>query len=364
MDERRRNAVWLLFLKDRKSYLLCYALLLALGCCLYLLENIRYPGLVDTSTLVYFVLLALVICSSWLVIDYMRQRPYYKQVFEALARWDELGGAAIIHTMATEEQRLVTRLMREQHRAYLNELNAFKRQQEVHNHFVLQWVHHMKTPVSVVDLLLQEVRRQPPSDEGKWVELAESIHEETERMARSLEMMLHTARLEKFELDLHIRRISLHDFIRSVVNAHKRQCIKYSIFPRIEGEAWAETDEKWMAFVLNQLISNAIKYSKLKSGSKTLLFRLSETEGESGGIRLQVVDSGIGIAAHDLPRIFDPFFTGENGRTTGESTGMGLYLAKQVCGRLGMTIEAESELGAGTTFTLYFHKRGIHVLEE
>ncbi|MCR2806203.1 sensor histidine kinase [Paenibacillus soyae] len=364
MDRHGGSRPLLVFMRDRLLNILCFIMLIGLCCCLYMLENVRYPGLIETATMLYFVLLAVVVYAAWLSIDYMRQRYYFKQVNEALERSDELGAATIIQSLATEEQKLVTRLIREQHRAYLNELNKYRRQQEMHNHFVMQWVHHMKTPVSVVDLLIQEARRQPPAGEEGWLELIGSIQEETERQTRALEIMLHTARLDKFELDLHIRRTALHELIRSSVNAHKRLCIRYSIFPKIEGEAWVETDDKWMMFVMNQLISNAIKYSKQKPGVKTLLFRLYAADGNGSGIRLQVIDSGIGIAPHDLPRIFEPFFTGENGRATGESTGMGLYLAKQVCSRLGIGIGAESELGAGTTFTLTFQTRGIHVLDE
>lgn len=350
----------LLFLKDRLLNMLLFAIFIGLACCLYLLEKARYPGLVETATIYYFIVLALFVYAVWLMFDYMRQRYYYKQLYEALDRSDEIGAATIIQSMATSEQELTTRLIQDQHRAYLNELNKHRRQQEMHNHFVLQWVHHMKTPVSVVDLQLQEALRQPPAGHEAWLKLMESIQEETERMTRGLEMMLHTARLDKFELDVHIGRKPLHEIIRSAVNAHKRLCIRYSIFPRVEGEAWVETDEKWMGFVISQLVSNAIKYSKNKPDSKTILFRIT---GEGGTVRLEVADTGIGIAQHDLPRIFDPFFTGENGRATGDATGMGLYLAKQVCNRLGHSLTVESELGVGTTFIITFQARGIHVME-
>lgn len=350
----------LMFLKDRLLNMLCVLTIIGLACCLYLLEQYRYPGLIEPETIYYFIMLAIFVYGVWLALDYMRMRYYYKQLREAIERSDELGAATLIQSAATGEQRLAARLLQDQHRAYLNELNQHKRQQEIHNHFVMQWVHHMKTPVSVVDLQVQEALRQPPDSEQEWLELIGSVREETERLTRGLEMMLYTARLDKFELDVHIRKTSLQDLIRSAINAHKRLCIQYSIFPRVEGEAWVETDDKWMTFVLNQLISNAIKYSKNKSGAKTLQFQLQQHSDDS--VRLRVIDAGIGIAAHDLPRIFDPFFTGENGRTTGESTGMGLYLAKQVCNRLGHTLQVESELGVGTTFTLLFKTRGIHIM--
>ncbi|MFF2885295.1 sensor histidine kinase [Paenibacillus sp. NPDC057967] len=360
-DEFGRWSSVLMFLKDRLLNMLCALTIIGLACCLYLLEQYRYPGLIDTQTIYYFILLAVFVYSIWLAVDYLRMRYYYKQLQEAMERSDELGAVTLIQSAATGEQRLAARLLQDQHRAYLNELNQHKRQQEIHNHFVMQWVHHMKTPVSVVDLQVQEAFRQPPDTEREWMDLIGSVREETERLTRGLEMMLYTARLDKFELDVHIRKTSLHDMIRSVINAHKRLCIQYSIFPRVEGEAWAETDDKWMTFVLNQLISNAIKYSKNKPGTKTLQFRLEQYSDSS--VRLRVTDAGIGIAAHDIPRIFDPFFTGENGRTTGESTGMGLYLAKQVCSRLGHTLQVESELGVGTTFTILFQTRGIHIME-
>lgn len=350
-----------MFLKDRLLNMLCVLTIIGLACCLYWLEQYRYPGFMEPEIIYYFILLAVFVYGVWLALDYMRMRYYYKQLREALERSDEMGAAMLIQSAATGEQKLAAWLMQDQHRAYLNELNQHKRQQEIHNHFVMQWVHHMKTPVSVVDLQVQEALTQPPLTEQEWMELLGSVREETERLTRGLEMMLYTARLDKFELDVHIRKAPLHDIIRGTINAHKRLCIQYSIFPRVEGEAWAETDEKWMTFVLNQLISNAIKYSKNKPGTKTLHFQLAEHA--DGSVRLRVTDAGIGIAAHDIARIFDPFFTGENGRTTGESTGMGLYLAKQVCNRLGHTLQVESELGVGTSFTIHFQPRGIHLMD-
>lgn len=360
MKERRKKAL-ALFLKDRLLNILLFIIVVGLACGLYLLENARYPGLIETETIYYFILLTCFLYAVWLLIDYIRQRYYFDQMYEALERSDDIGAATIIQAMATEEQRLAAQVIHDQHRTYLNELNRLRRQQELHNHFVLQWVHHMKTPVSVIDLQLQESRRQPPAGEAEWLQLMDSIKEETERLTNGLEMMLHTARLDKFEMDVHLAKTPLHELVRSVVNTHKRLCIRYSIFPRVEGEAFVETDGKWMSFVLSQLVSNAIKYSRGKPGSKTLLFRIYAIE--DGAVKLEVADSGIGIAQHDLPRIFDPFFTGENGRATGDSTGMGLYLAKQVCNRLGHILGVQSELGEGTTFSITFRPRGIHVME-
>lgn len=354
-----RGVSALIFLRDRLLYILVFALIIGVFIVLMLLEKERNPGFIDLNTIYYFIVLAIIFVLLWLMADYLRQRAYFKQLLEAIARSGELQASSIVRSVVTKEQQLVTQLLEEQHRSYLNELGKYRRQQEFHNHFVLQWVHHMKTPVSVIDLLAQEALQKPSLQEEEK-QLVVSIHEESDRLTRGLEMMLYTARLDKFEIDLHSKKIPLHELIRTVINAHKRLCIRHSIFPRIDGELWVETDEKWMTFVLNQFVSNAIKYSKSKAGSKSIVFHL--LSHEHGGGVLEVRDEGIGIASYDLPRIFDPFFTGENGRVEGESTGMGLYLVKQVCNRLGHVLGVSSEIGEGSTFTITFEPRGIHRL--
>ncbi len=360
MNKKAEWQMLLLFLRDRLLYLFFVVLIIILCLCILLLERERHGYYIELNIAYYFILLAVFVVLVWLCVDYLRQRQFYKQMTEAMDKADELQASTIIQSAVTLEQKRMSRLLEEQHRAYLNELGKYRRQQEQHNHFVLQWVHHMKTPVSVIDLLSQEALQNPASNEEQNKQFALSIQEETERLTRDLELMLYTARLDKYEIDLHIRRVPLHDLTRSVINGHKRLCIRHSIFPKIEGEAWVETDEKWITFVLNQLMSNAIKYSKSKPGTKSLQFRLHSDADGIGWI--EVTDQGIGIAAHDIPRVFDPFFTGENGRSTGESTGMGLYLAKQICLRLGHTITITSALGEWTTFHISFKPSGIHLL--
>ncbi|WP_168123004.1 sensor histidine kinase [Paenibacillus sp. HB172176] len=354
----------LLYLRDRLLYLVLIIGVIGICVTLYLLEKSRYPGLVTEGTIWYFIELSLLATAIWLCLDYIRQRSYFKQLKEALSQSDELKAAVLIQSGVTAEQKQMATLLREQHRAYLNELGRYRRQQELHNHFVMQWVHHMKTPLSIMDLHLQDLLQGEQAGSSpsidKLKELRGSLQEETERMSSGLDMMLQTARLEKFELDAQMRSVPLHELARKAVNAHKRLCIRHSIFPRIDGEAWAETDEKWMSFVLSQLISNAVKYSKSKPGGKQLKIRIHALD--NGSSRLELTDEGIGIAPHDLPRVFEPFFTGENGRLSGESTGMGLYLAKQVCAKLGHVLTIKSELGSGTTAELYFQTSGIHQL--
>lgn len=112
----------------------------------------------------------------------------------------------------------------------------------------------------------------------------------------------------------------------------------------------AFTDEKWLVFILSQLIQNAVKY---RGDEPVIAFAAEQT---TDTVLLTITDNGVGISANELPRIFEKGFTGTNGRQEKHSTGMGLYLCKKLCDRLGMGISAASAEGEGTTFSLIFYK--------
>ncbi|MBU5445330.1 HAMP domain-containing sensor histidine kinase [Paenibacillus sp. MSJ-34] len=356
MDEWRAPRIGT-FLKDRLIYIVIFyiaILLVLLVVWLDLLGLGKVTAISGNST-IYLIVLATAVLAAGLAFDYMRQRMYYI----SLRRFEDhkLGLYTFVgmHPGVTDEQKFMHSVMEKQFRTYSDQLTAYQLQQEQHHHFTNQWVHHMKTPVSVIDLLNQQAKDLRGVDEAR--ELLNSIQEENERLAQGLEMMLHTARLDKFEFDLHVRKTDLLKVARQVVNQHKKACIRWSIFPKIqcdEPDMIAETDEKWISFVVNQLVTNAIKYSKEKPGDKSLTITLQRDPLDKK-VRLSVADEGIGIAEHDLPRVFDPFFTGENGRITAESTGMGLFLSKQVVSRLGHRIEIESAYKKGTVVHIMFH---------
>ena len=137
-----------------------------------------------------------------------------------------------------------------------------------------------------------------------------------------------------------------------------------SVFPKMEGveDFYVTSDRKWLEFIIEQIIQNSIKYTKVKNmEGKKVLIRLSEKEKER---LLLIEDNGVGIAKEDLGRVFNPFFTGENGRNYTESTGMGLYLVKSVLDGLGHSIEIESEEGSFTRVKIIFpKKRHIYSLD-
>jgi len=192
------------------------------------------------------------------------------------------------------------------------------------------WVHQVKTPIAAMRLLLQQDADTPENRE---------LSDELQRIEQYVEMVLGYLRLDSDETDYVIREYDLDDIVRQAVRAYASQFIRKKI--RLEYEPFScrvLTDEKWLLFAVEQVLSNALKYTK--TGSVFITLEESKT--------LCIRDTGIGIAPEDLPRVFEKGYTGYNGRADKKATGIGLYLCRRILGKLGHTISIESQLGRGT----------------
>ena len=205
----------------------------------------------------------------------------------------------------------------------------------------------MKTPLSVISLLTQN------EDDTRL----KGIGEETERLQKGLSMALYAARLDTFERDFSVKPIHLYAIILEVLKDNKRLFIRNAVYPEVtvDQDVFVLSDEKWLAFSLDQLITNAVKYSAGGHSKISLSTSLQE-----GSVELTIRDSGIGIPPQDLPRIFEPSFTGENGRISRQSTGMGLYLVSEACRELQHPLRVESTVGKGTAVSLIFVSSASH----
>src|SRR5699024_4837305 len=140
--------------------------------------------------------------------------------------------------------------------------------------------------------------------------------------------------------------------IQDVNQEYKRFFIRHKVYPNVieeQKELTVETDEKWLFFIISQLVHNAVKYSA--GSAETFNIRLAQTNGQA---RLEIQDFGIGIPKEDLKRIFDAFYTGENGRKYRESTGVGLFLVSEITQHLGHSLTVDSVVGEGTVFKVKF----------
>lgn len=203
------------------------------------------------------------------------------------------------------------------------------RYQEMIDYYTL-WAHQIKTPIAAMRLLLQ-------SD----AEIAE-CEEELFKIEQYVEMVLSFLRVEEAESDFILKQNDCDEMLKQAIRKYAKLFIRKKIALNYQPiNQKILTDEKWFVFMIEQILSNAIKYTS--TGSITITC-------ENKVLKIQ--DSGIGIQKEDLPRVFEKGFTGYNGHKDKKSTGIGLYLVKKICDRLGHTIKIESEINVGTTIII------------
>lgn len=321
-----------LFIRDQLPLIFIYFFQIVIVTGVYWLdgyENMKislYAALLSSSLLVFY-----------LLIRYYTHRFFYKRLETPLASLDEFPE----RMEKTPLAKGLHRLLKSQFRFYKTDIHRYKYKLEGHIQFINQWVHQMKTPLSVIHLMIQD------EDDSRFA----MIGDELDRLKKGLEMVLYTARLDSFEHDFYVESLDLEATVRSVTSDQKRLFIRKRVYPSIDFEEKIRvaSDEKWLSFVLTQIITNAIKYTI--DENRKIHFRGYKQNNQA---ILEIRDEGVGIPKSDIPRIFDPYFTGENGRNFQESTGMGLYLTKQICEKLDIQIDIESAPNEGTTVRLSF----------
>lgn len=300
--------------------------------------------------LAYGALLSATLLLLYLGVDLLRWWAFARQAEELLTRPVNLSALANLPAGGTPEQALTRALVTKLHGLAVTEVERHQAVFDRHRAFMNLWVHQMKTPVAAISLIAQQTR-----DPEDVVAAMANVDEEAAKLADGLELVLNMARLSDFAVDYQIRRTDLLAAVRKVINGRKQQFIRLGVFPEVIAEAgeWSVlTDDKWNGFIIDQIVANALKYGA-QSGKPdqrvTLtLLRLGDR------VTLTVADRGPGIPPQDLPRIYEPFFTGENGRRFAQATGIGLYLVKQVTDRLGHAIAVASTEGVGTAVTVTY----------
>lgn len=215
------------------------------------------------------------------------------------------------------------------------------RMSDMQDYFTL-WAHQIKTPIAAMRLILQT---RPENS-------ATEIEGELFRVEQYVEMVLNYLRLDSDSTDFVFKTCALDGIIRQCVRKYAKQFIRKKISLEYGGTALQVlTDEKWLCFVIEQILSNALKYT---SAGSIRIF----TQGET----LVIADTGMGIAPEDLPRVFEKGYTGYNGRTDKKATGIGLYLCKKILQKLGHDISISSEVGKGTRVSIDLSREEI-VLE-
>ena len=321
-----------LFIKEHVSYIIFQVVLT-----LFLIAIFWLDGFRDMDTAIYAIAISTLLITSFLIVRYMLRRRYLAKIVQLPTTMED----ALQKNAKTSEYGITERYLNQLYKLYQHEVQSLYATQSRQYKFMNQWVHQMKTPVSVLELLLQQEQELDKK----------SVQEEVERLKRGLEMVLMHARLENFADDMQIVEVPLKSIVTATVNDNKRLFITNHVFPdvQIEDDLMVMSDSKWLRFLIEQFITNAVKYT-FESNKKIYM----TTKTTDNHVHLYIRDEGIGIPKSDLSRITKAFFTGENGRKTGESTGMGLYIAKEICDKLGHQLIITSEVGQGTQIEVIF----------
>lgn len=282
----------------------------------------------------------LFVAAGALAADYFRCRAHLEELEAIMDGLDQkhLFAECAPKPRTAYERRLLA-LMRRSGRAMIGAVSDAQASQREYREYIESWVHEIKTPMTAAQLLCR----------GTEAETRRKLSRELAQIENHVERALFYARTESPEKDFVIRRTTLADIAAQAIGHHRTLLIQSGV--RIETEELdcaVYTDEKWAAFLLGQLLQNAVRYR----GASPVLSLSARLLGRQ--VQLTVSDNGIGIPAHELPRVFDRGFTGSNGRARGGSTGIGLYLCRRLAGFLEIDLRIKSEEGRGTAVLLTF----------
>lgn len=351
-DRRAGRRLWAQYIGENRTIILLYfmtVLLFTAVCSLYHMEHLE--KLLYAAMLTFVLWLGAGIVQG---IRYVRKNRALAEAARELERSGELHLEGIFESGVrpdseerpeTLEERLLQLLEMLEEARSREQSDREERAADRMDYF-LMWAHQIKTPIAALKLLLEE-----SGDCRNNFRMREELF----KIEQYAEMALTIQRLDSMAGDLVLQEYELAPLLRQAVRKYSILFINKGLQVEVsEDECRVLTDEKWFSFCLEQLLSNAVKYTE--KGRITLRIAAGENpagapakEGERADCAvLYLEDTGMGIRPEDLPRIFDRGFTGYNGRMDKRATGIGLYLCKRICRQLGISIRVESRLGEGT----------------
>lgn len=283
-----------------------------------------------------------------ITIEYFTKRKFYQNVFHIL---DELDEKYLVNELIKNpnfiEGKLLRKVLEQTNKAMLEKVNQYKYLQEDYKEYIELWIHEIKTPIAASKMVIENNKNT----------ITKSIDEELDKIEDYTEQALFYARSNNVEKDYYIKKSNLKEIVNECVKKNKNILIQEKISINVHDlEVSVNTDSKWIVFILNQLIQNSVKYQKQDSDSQIEIHAKMGKEN----VILYVKDNGIGIKKGEITRVFEKGFTGTNGRLSNKkSTGIGLYLCKKLCDKLGVAIELNSIQGEGTEVRLVF-PQGSH----
>ena len=284
------------------------------------------------------VVIAILIMTKYLM-DWYRKKKYFEIITERVKDLKEPWLIAeLLPVSYTIEDEIYQELLRKVGSSAIEEIHKIEDEQKEYEDYIEQWIHEVKTPITSIHLMLENRISENPG-------LKRDLNVELSRLENDVELALYYARSEQIYRDYLIQKLNFRKVLLKVVNKNRTVIMNSSVAIDLDcDEALYEyVDEKWLVFMLTQVLLNAIKY-KAEADAKVVM----RAKRDNKRIVLNIIDNGKGIKKEELPRIFDKGFTGSNGRDNEKSTGMGLYLVHKLCEKLEIDIKADSVYGEFT----------------
>ena len=289
-----------------------------------------------------------------LLYDYLRKKKYYDNLINNINSLSQKYFVCeTINEPSFYEGEIQYQILNEVNHSMIENVKKYRLGMENFKEYIEMWIHEIKLPVASATLILHNYREQ---EKAQNIFCDKMMHQ-ISRVNNYIEQILYYVRSENAEKDYIIDECKLSKVIASAALKNKDDLLANNIDLSVENVAInVLTDAKWLEFMLNQIISNSIKYAKKTCGREIKLYAC-ETEKS---VILNIRDNGVGIPKSDLPRVFEKSFTGENGREYSKATGMGLYIVKKLCDKLGHKISIESAKGEYTLVKLEFFKNDFY----
>lgn len=295
----------------------------------------------ELKPLVIIAIIWICVLFSYLIMAYIKRKNHFKFVEKCICNIDKKYLISeVLDVPPFIEAKPYYFLLKKSSKAMREEINKEKLRLQDYKEYIEQWIHEVKTPISLIKLI-EENNRTAKSSE---------ILIQLEEIDRYVEQSLFYARSEDVDKDYLIKEISLQSCVNSVITRNKQGFILNNIYLEINDiDKLVFSDSKWLEFILNQIIVNAIKYRQNEC-PKVKIYAIDI----KNGTRLIIEDNGIGIPSNEIDRVFEKGFTGNIGRINSRSTGIGLYLCKKLCDKLGLLIDIESKINSYTKVIITF----------
>ena len=279
-----------------------------------------------------------------IIIEYFKRKKFYNNLLNMLEELDEKYLITeIIKTPNFLEGQIFKNSLEQIDKSMLENVNKYKYMTEDYKEYIELWIHEIKIPIATSKMVIENNKNA----------ITKSIDEELDKVENYIEQALFYARSNTVEKDYYIRKVVLKEIVNESIKKNKSSLIQEKISINIHNlDIEVNTDNKWIVFILNQIIQNSIKYRKKEKS----IIEIYANQGKENVI-LYIKDNGIGIKQGEITRVFEKGFTGTNGRLSNKkSTGIGLYLCKKLCNKLGIGIELNSVQNEGTEVKLVFPK--------